>query len=301
MDKLLITVFFVLMAYIIFHQSKSSFVVVDEPTHEARHTIREVLNSFSSGDKINILNGDCLSNIYTRNTLDVTMESKFTKILNKIFQSIHGLTEGVYKVQEINNLYEQLDGLGNGRYIVDASLYSVNNFYSIKVVLDVVLLQGDLLVNTVTINDASNNNIINRYDIVYQDTGILNQTNSFTESMKGILDNQYKRLDKLISIDTRKLDSVNYKLDNVLSLESLLNKYYPASVSNKTVANLEMKGIDGLAEQYFPNNLVTINSPQFCDKFRESCIFQHNTTTTRYTQPYMAPGLFFDRSSLPAN
>ena len=48
------------------------------------------------------------------------------------------------------------------------------------------------------------------------------------------------------------MDVVAHGSDNVLSLTSLLNKYYPATTSNGTIKNLESKGIDGLTGQYFP-------------------------------------------------
>ena len=95
------------------------------------------------------------------------------------------------------------------------------------------------------------------------------------------------------------MDVKNYELDNVLSLTSLLNKYYPATTSNGTIKNLESKGMDGLTEQYFPPDLQTIESQQYCPG--GSCVFRHNSSSSEYTQPYMAPGLFYDRSSYPVN
>ena len=38
------------------------------------------------------------------------------------------------------------------------------------------------------------------------------------------------------------MDVKNYPLDNVLSLTSLLNKYYPATTSNGTIKNFKLKG-----------------------------------------------------------
>jgi len=65
---------------------------------------------------------------------------------------------------------------------------------------------------------------------------------------------------------------------------------------------------------YFPPDLTTIKSPQFCNKYlngwdknsvdmrgNQSCVFDHRTTTTEFNQPINAPGLFFDRSSYPLN
>jgi hypothetical protein len=302
MEVLLVIVFLILVSYVLLHTNNTLPPVKEKPAlHNHKHVVKQVLQDLSSGDKVSIMGGNCNVNLYTRNTIDVDRENKFKSLINQLFQSIYGLTDEVYSVQEINNLYEQLDSLGNGRYIVDATLNSKQNYYTTKVILDIAMLQGDILLNTVSTNEASNNNIVNRFDMVYQDQGILVERNNFGENIRKLLDNEYKKLNQLIVVDTSAMDAKNYPLDGVISLNSAMNLYYPASVSTQTVNNLDTKGMSGLTEQYFPTDLKTINSPQYCDKTKENCVFYHNTTTTDYTQPYMAPGLFFDRSSYPVN
>ena len=299
MDKLLILVFFILMGYIIIESFKGKKILVDNSTHDKPvHLLRDILNEFSSGDKINLV-GDCTVNLYTKLTAPVEMKDKFKNLLNQVFNDIYGLTHHIYKVQEINNVYEQLDSMNNSRYIVDATLNSTENYYSVKVVLDIIKLRDEIFVNYINLNNASNNNIINRYDIVYQDQGILLNTENFTKDVKSLLDNIYEKYHRVVTINSKTMDGENYPTENVLSLSNLLNNYYPATTSNKTVQNFEMKGVSGLIEQYFPDDLKTINSPQYC--YNDKCIINHNSTMTEYTQPYMAPGLFFDRSSYPIN
>ena len=304
MDKLLIIVFFILLSYILANMVivKSKPVVVDEPTHsKPQHILHNILQNFSSGDKVN-LTGDCVVNLYTRNTITVDQKLKFTDLIKQILHSVYGLTNHVYEVQELNNIYEQLDSKRNARYIIDATINSTNNFYSVKITVDVVVFNGEILVNSISMNDSSNNNIINRFDMVYQDQGILVEHDTFSENISSILDNQYRLQHNVIDINAKNMDGKNYPLDNVLSLTSLANMYYPAKVTNGTIDNFRLKGMDGLLEQYFPPRLRTVESPQYCDKYRgENCIFQHASTSTEYTQPYMAPGLFFDRSSFPIN
>ena len=73
-----------------------------------------------------------------------------------------------------------------------------------------------------------------------------------------------------------------------------------------------MKGVNGLLEMYLPSDISAIKSPQFCNKYlngwmsdgvnptgKEGCVLDHSSTATEYNQPYMAPGMFFDRSSFP--
>ena len=80
------------------------------------------------------------------------------------------------------------------------------------------------------------------------------------------------------------------------NMKQFVFSYYPIE---KMLNNLESKGMDGLSEQYFPPDLQTIESQQYCPG--GYCIFRHNSTLSEYTQPYMAPGLFYDRSSYPVN
>jgi len=302
MDTLLIILFFVLVGYVLMNMNMSvpNYTVTDKATHaKPQHVLRDVLQDFSSGDKVNLV-GDCNINLYTRNTIASDMKERFTNLLNTIFKSAYGLTHRVYAVQELNNIYEQLDKQGNGRYIIDTTINSTNNYYTINVILDIVLLNGEILINHISTNEASNNNIINRYDMVYHGQGILIEHDNFTENIRSLLDNKYKKHHNVIVVNTQKLDVKNYPLDNVLSLTSLLNSYYPANTSTGTIQSLETRGIDGLMERYFPSDLDTVQSPEYCDKLSgDNCTFQHNSTTTEYTQPYMAPGLFFDRSSFP--
>ena len=214
--------------------------------------------------------------------------------------STYGLTNRLYQVQELNNIYEQIDVFDNRRYIIDATINSVSNFYSVKVLLDIVIINNEIMVNYIGVNDASNNNIIDRYDVVYQDQGILFNHNNFTTNIRSLLDTEYKKNNKLIAIQSAKLDSNNYQLENVLSLTSLLKNYLPSTLSSESEKNLKMKGLEGQIEMYFPSDITAARSPQFCDKYlSKSCVFDHNNTETEYNQPYMAPGQFFNRSSLP--
>lgn len=305
MDKLLIIVFFVLVGYLVTNMTinkKPQDIVDDTPTHaKPQHVLHSILNNFSSGDKINLV-GECSVNLYTRNTITSDQKSKFTDLIKQILHSVYGLTKQVYEVQEINNIYEQIDSKMNVRYIVDATINSINNYYSVNILVDVVIFNGEIMVNSVIPNGASNNNIVNRFDIVYQDQGILLDYNTFSKDIALLLDNQYQKQHNVVGINSNNMDGKNYPLDNVLSLTSLANMYYPAKVSNGTIDNFKLKGMDGLLEQYFPPNLNTIESPQYCDKLSgQQCLFQKKATISEYTQPYMVPGLFYDRSSYPIN
>jgi hypothetical protein len=299
MDTILIIFLLILIVYSLNSQLETGSIIShieDTSSHvKPEHLLYDVLQKYSSGDKINLV-GNCNVNLYTKHIIDVTMKQKFTKLLNEIFKSVYGITHKLFQVQELNNIYEQIDKFNNKRYIVDATLHSVTNYYTVKVILDIVVINDEPMVNYISVNDASNNNIIDRYDIVYQDQGILLNHNNFTENIRSLLDTEYKDRYHVISINSKD----NYRLENVLSLNSLLKNYFPATLSYKSQENLKMKGVDGLLEMYFPSNMNTAKSPQFCSKhLGENCVFNQSSTQTEYNQPYMGPGLFFNRSSYP--
>jgi len=286
--------------------------VRDESGHvKPEHLLYDVLKQFSSGDKVS-LTGQCNVNLYSKHIIDVNMKQKFTKLLNEIFSSVYGITHRLFQVQELNNIYEQVDSSNNKRYVVDATLNSVSNYYTARVMLDIVVINNEVLINYININDASNNNIIDRFDVVYDNQGILFNHNNFTSNIRALLDTEYKKKHKLIGVNSAQLDSKNYNLENVLSLNSLLKRYMPSTLSSESEKNLKMKGLDGQLEMYFPPSITNVKSPQFCNKYlngwtsnavnipgSESCVFDHTNTETEYNQPYMAPGQFFNRSSYP--
>ncbi len=299
MNALLIF-FLIVVGYLIlnnFNANNTKPTIIDKPTHhKPKHVLNSILANFSRGDKIS-LTGDCNVRLYTRNTITVEMKSKFKKLINEIFKSVYGEMDHIYELQALNNVYEKTDALGNKRYILDATIVSKNNYYTIDIVIDVVLLNGELMINYINTNYASNNNIVNRYDVVFNDQGILLDRNNFKEDVTSLLDNKYKEHHNVVTVNAQ-MDT-NYQLDNVLSLSGLLNKYYPATTSNGSIDRLREKGIDGLMEKYFPTDLQTVESQQYCSG--GGCVFRHNSSLSEYTQPYTAPGLFYDRSSYPLN
>lgn len=304
MEEILLLLFFIIVGYLAMNtmKDKNNVIIKDIPSHsKPQHVLHNVLKEFSSGDKVTLL-GNCSVNLYTRNTIPTDMKGRFTILINQLLESIYGLTEQIYDVQEINNIYEQVDLSDNGRYIIDVTILSKNNYYTVDLIIDVVLLQGEIKVNSIITNQASNNNLLNRYDIVFNDQGILVDKDNFKMNMSSLLDNKYKQTHRLIGVDTSRLDDKDYPLDNVLSLTSLVNRYYPATTSIGTISNLKENDMDGLMEKYFPKELLTVESPQYCNNGEgKECVFNHRSTTSEYTQPYMAPGLFFDRSSYPNN
>ena len=107
-----------------------------------------------------------------KNIPDLNMKQKFTKLLNQIFASVYGITHRLFQVQELNNIYEQIDDRNNKRYVVDATLNAVSNYYTARVILDIVVIDGEVMINYISINNASNNNIIDAIKSLISDVRI---------------------------------------------------------------------------------------------------------------------------------
>ena len=92
----------------------------------------------------------------------------------------------------------------------------MNSHYTVKVILDVVDLNQELYINYIRVSPASNTNVVKRYDIVYQHTGILLNENNFSENVEPLLDDTYQDQDILtIAVDAGQMDSKNYKLEDL--------------------------------------------------------------------------------------
>ena len=301
MNNLAILIFCVVVVYLVYLSQLNSAPPSKDTSGVAQpsHLLYDVLNQYSSGNKIS-LEGACEVNLYVKYTIDVSQKKLFTELLNQIFKATYNITDQLFKVQEINNIYEQRDSLGNTRHIIDATLHSMNNHYTVKVILDVVDLNQELYINYISVNPASNTNVVKRYDIVYQHTGILLNENNFSENVRSLLDDTYRSQDALIAVDARQMDSKNYKLEEVLTVSNVLRNYFPANFSKASQDNYDSKGITGYLEMYLTPDQPTVESPSYCEQLDgQRCIVYHNSTATEYTQPYMTPGLFYDRSSYP--
>lgn len=317
MESFILFIFFIVLTVIVFNGKLQNNEII-QPTLiqnstfvKPQNQLYNLLKQYSSGDKL-YLGGECQVNLYSKYIIPVDLKEKFTKLLNNIFISIYGITNQYYEVQEFNNIYEQIDSFNNKRYIIDATLNSVKKYYTSRIILDIVIINDEIFVNFISLNNASNNNIMDRYDVVFQDQGVLFNHNNFTSNVRSLLDQEYREKYRLISFKSKYLDSKNYDLNNVLSLKSLLKTYVPSKFSVESQNNFEMKGILGQYESYAPPDIPMIQSPQFCNKYNndwtsdgtgltgnESCIFDQKSTLTEYNQPYMGPGLFFNRSSYP--
>ena len=304
----LLIVAFIFFIILIQTPVKSLPITHDIPTHSSpKHLLYNVLQKYSNGDKIT-LTGNCNVNLYTKYIITSEMKQYFKKLINEVLLSIYNVTQNVYQIQELNNIYEEIDYKGNKRYIIDATINATHNFYTVKLLLDIVTLNGDTYINYINVNTASNNNILDKYHVKYKGTqGILSYYNNFSKNIKTLLDSEYKKHNKLIGVSD---SSLNYNLNNVLSLSSLVNMYFPSTLSENTLQGYESNHMKGLVERYLPTELTSLYSKYFCDKDSttwnnrginnkgsDTCLLDNTNVYKEIIQPKELPGLFFDRSS----
>lgn len=272
------------------------------------HNLSFLLHNLSSGDKIT-LEGECEINYYTEHTTPTLLKFEIKKIMNHILNKIHDISHDTFSIDDILNIYEQIDIYGNKRYIIDSRILNVTSYYTIRLIFDIVVYNSDIYINYIHINTASSSNLINRYDRVDKQNGaaILDNVDTFGDGIRNILDGFYIPNFNVVGIE----DDSNYKIDNVLTLNSMSKFYFPSSVNNSSIKSLEEKNLDGLVKMYVPQDISNIESVNFCNKEtnewnhqgynlknNKECPFQNNQTTSVFNRPYNRPGVLFNRSGI---
>jgi len=271
------------------------------------HRLLKIFNSISSGSKIK-LEGVCQKYIYNKNTIDKSIEDKLTAIMKDLINTINQISHNDYYIKQIENVYGLVSCDGNQRYFIDLFIYDVKNYYTIRLISDIVIIDGEIYVNYLNIQTGSNPTILNKYDVKFNDTGILFDGHMFKENIDKLFDSLYRQSFNVIGVSKTSLEYTNEDLTSVVSLNSLKNMYLPSSLSKSTMRELEKKDLSGYVEMYLPESQINIKSPMFCDKYKiewnsygipnesdttdESCYVNNNSTSTTYNKPWNPPGLF---------
>lgn len=271
------------------------------------HRLLKVLNTVSAGSKIKI-DGKLNAYIYNKNTIDKSVEDRLSAIIKKIISTINLLTENNYYIKQIENVYGLISRNGNQRYFIDFFIYDIKNYYTVRCISDIVIVDKEIYINYLNIQTGSNPTILNKYDIKFNDTGILFDGNMFKENIDGLFDSFYKNSFEVISIPETSLEYSNIDLTSVVSMNSMRNLYYPSSISPETINDLEKKDLSGYVEMYLPNSQINIKSPQFCEKYKvewnsygipnlsdnkdKNCYVHDNSMEATINRPINPPGLF---------
>ena len=271
------------------------------------HRLLKVLNTVSAGSKIKI-DGKLNAYIYNKNTIDKSVEDRLSAIIKKIISTINLLTENNYYIKQIENVYGLISRNGNQRYFIDFFIYDIKNYYTVRCISDIVIVDKEIYINYLNVQTGSNPTILNKYDIKFNDTGILFDGNMFKENIDGLFDSFYKNSFEVISIPETSLEYSNIDLTSVVSMNSMRNLYYPSSISPETINDLEKKDLSGYVEMYLPNSQINIKSPQFCEKYKvewnsygipnlsdnkdKNCYVHDNSMEATINRPINPPGLF---------
>ena len=271
------------------------------------HRLLKILNTVSAGSKIKI-DGKLNAYIYNKNTIDKSVEDRLSAIIKKIISTINLLTENNYYIKQIENVYGLISRNGNQRYFIDFFIYDIKNYYTVRCISDIVIVDKEIYINYLNVQTGSNPTILNKYDIKFNDTGILFDGNMFKENIDGLFDSFYKNSFEVISIPETSLEYSDIDLTSVVSMNSMRNLYYPSSISPETINDLEKKDLSGYVEMYLPNSQINIKSPQFCEKYKvewnsygipnlsdnkdKNCYVHDNSMEATINRPINPPGLF---------
>jgi hypothetical protein len=274
------------------------------------HRLLKIFSSVSSGAKVK-LEGVCQRYIFNKNTIDKTFEERLTDIMRKLINTISAIAKNEYYIKQIENVYGLVSCNKNQRYFIDFFVYDVRHYYTIRLISDIVIIDNEIYINYLNVQTGSNPTILNKYDIKFNDTGILFDGPMFKENIDALFDNFYRQSFRVIGINKTDLEYTDIDLTEVVSMNSLRNMYFPSSISRDTVDELERKDLSGYVEMYLPENQFNIKSPMFCSKYKldwnsygvensndvndRGCYVNQNSTLTVFNEPTNAPGLFNDQ------
>ena len=271
------------------------------------HRLLKIFSSVSSGSKIK-LEGICQKYIYNKNTIDKSVEDRLTAIMKELINTINKIAQNDYYIKQIENVYGLISCDGNQRYFIDFFVYDVKNYYTIRLISDIVIIDNEIYINYLNVQSGSNPTILNKYDIKFNDTGILFDGHMFKENIDALFDSFYRQSFRIIGVRKTDLDYTNLDFSEVVSMNSLRNMYFPSAISRDTVNELEKKDLSGYVEMYLPENQIDIKSPMFCEKYKmnwnsygiensndltdKGCYVNQNSTQTVFNEPTNPPGLF---------
>jgi hypothetical protein len=275
------------------------------------HRLLKILNNISGGSKIRF-NGQCHKFVYNKNTISKELNDKLLFLLKDILNSINQISQNDYFIKRIENVYGLIDNKKNQRYFIDFFIYDTKNYYTIRLITDIVIIDEEVYINYLNVNSGSNSSLMNKYDIKFKSTGILFDSDMFHEDIMKIFDNHYSETFKVIGVSDSSLEYNSEDLTSVLTLNSLKQLYLPATVSPNEFRDFNKKGLGSYLEMYLPENQKQIKSSLFCNKYKlnwdnygipnktdnsDPNCYLNDQINFEINEPWVGPGLFYERSS----
>lgn len=204
------------------------------PSNKIHFILQNLSREISNQNKIN-LSGKTIDNLYLKTTINDELLNYVKYIIQNIIKKTIKLKyNNDYYFKDIIEVYQQYDKNGNQRYIIKCFLFELQNFYQVKILLDVVIIKNNVYLNYIGEDLASNLNIINKYDYNIDDVGYLSNRNNIKDNIKDIVDSYYKKYYNIIGYDTSSLEYDHYisKLDTVnrYNIEDLAKYYLPPDI-----------------------------------------------------------------------
>lgn len=275
------------------------------------HKLLHIFDNVSGGTKIKLL-GNCSRFIYNKNTISEELNEKLIVLVKKIINSLNRISESEYYMKTIENVYCVIDKKKNQRYIIDFFIFDTKNYYTIRLISDIVIIDGEFYINYLHLQSASNSILLNKYDIKFNSSGILFNNDMFQEDIIKLFDNYYSKDFKIIGVSDSSLEYNKEDLTSVLTLNSFNNLYLPSSISSETYNDLTKKDFSGYLDIYLPENQQLLKNPMFCDKYKlnwdnygienkndfdSNCFINNNHTSFEINEPWNGPGIMYERSS----
>ena len=258
-----------------------------------QHNLLYIFNQMSSLNKV-VLNGDCQTNIYTKDTIPKNKSEYLVELMSIIMKHIKYIdNEQDYFMKDIDQVYYQVDKEGNKRYIVVSFIYDIRNYYTMKIVVDFVRKydEDQLYVNSIGNEFSSNYNILNKYDYSIFSKGYLKNYNMFDKDARAILDENYKKYFTLVGVNNTSLDNTIYKINKLTfskyDLDDYNKYYYPPGLPNVDSGPFCKKHLNDWAE-----DSVKFENPYIPG----SCIVHNNASREQINRPYFAPGVVTQRT-----
>tara|TARA_B100001287_G_C22679940_1_gene529782 strand:- start:489 stop:1532 length:1044 start_codon:yes stop_codon:yes gene_type:complete len=274
------------------------------------HRLLKILGDVSSGNKIK-LTGKCTKFIYNKNTIYKELNDKLIKVLKEIIGSIQQISNDDFYIKTIENVYLIIDSKKNQRYFIDFFIYDVKNYYTIRLISDIVIVDNEIYINYLNVNTGGNNALLSKYDVKFRSAGILFDADMFHEDILKIFDNYYNENYKVIGISDTSLEYNTEDITGVFNMNSLKQLYFPSSMEPSEIIQYKSKGLSSYLEMFLPydqeqkkSSLYGKKEEVVWDKFgipinksdSDNYVFNEHINF-EVNQPWQGPGVLYDRVS----
>ena len=288
MDKSkVVLILFIIIFYLMWNKSNKKKIQVfeyDPPFSEyypknTKNTdkLSILLNDISSSDKVLLTDITDRWSV-TKDTIDEEIKEPILPILHTITEAISYATGNNYVLNEIENMYIMKDNYNNFRCILVCFVFNATNSYTVKLVTDFVSANHEVFINFIDIDETSNDNILNNYDIKWKSQGILSNANMFQDNISEILDTYYHNNHEVIHLNYRN----NHNIDTsaTFTLNQFKRSYYPASMPAKKDSPL-----------FCRKNKNTWNNQSVMLPNNENCIHNNNSYELYPNTPINGPNI----------